>query len=119
VGHASATDDDVAVALEAAGLTGVVERLPFGAATLLGEGGSGLSSGERQRLALARAFVRDPELLLLDEPTAALDHETEAEVLTALRRLLAGRTALIVAHRPALAALADRVVELPAPLVVT
>jgi thiol reductant ABC exporter CydD subunit len=119
VGHASATDDDVALALEAAGLTGVVERLPFGAATLLGEGGSGLSSGERQRLALARAFVRDPELLLLDEPTAALDHETEAEVLTALRRLLAGRTALIVAHRPALAALADRVVELPAPLVVT
>jgi thiol reductant ABC exporter CydD subunit len=119
VGRSSATDDDVALALEAAGLTGVVERLPFGAATLLGEGGSGLSSGERQRLALARAFVRDPELLLLDEPTAALDHETEAEVLTALRRLLSGRTALIVAHRPALAALADRVVELPPPLVVT
>ena len=119
VGRASATDDEVAAALEAADLNGTVARLPFGAATLLGDGGAGLSAGERQRLALARAFVREPGLLLLDEPTAALDHETEAEVLAALRRLLAGRTALIVAHRPALAALADRVVELPAALVPT
>ena len=75
-----------------------------------------LSAGERQRVSLARAFVRDARLLLLDEPTASLDGETEADVLEAVRQLLNGRTAVIVAHRPALAALADRVVELPAPV---
>ena len=86
---------------------------------MLGEGGSGLSAGERQRVALARAFVRDATLLLLDEPTAGLDGETEAELLATVRRLLPGRTTLVVAHRPALAALADRVVELPGALVAT
>jgi ATP-binding cassette subfamily C protein CydCD len=80
----------------------------------LGEGGAGLSVGERQRIALARAFVRDTPLLLLDEPTANLDGETEARVLEALRALVRGRTVILVAHRPALVALADRVVELDA-----
>ncbi|HVT42455.1 MAG TPA: thiol reductant ABC exporter subunit CydD [Acidimicrobiales bacterium] len=117
LGRPDASDEDVAAALDAAGLTDVVRRLPDGAATLLGEGGAGLSAGERQRVALARAFVRDAPLLLLDEPTAGLDAETEAGVLTAVRRLVEGRTALIVAHRPALAALADRVVALPGPAV--
>jgi len=119
LGRPDASDDAVADALDAAGLTQVVRRLPRGADTTLGEGGAGLSAGERQRLALARAFVRDAPLLLLDEPTAGLDNETEADVLSAVRRLVTGRTALIVAHRPALAALADRVVELPAALVTT
>ncbi len=114
-----ATDSQVAAALEDAGLAEVVRHLPDGAATRLGEGGAGLSAGERQRLALARAFVRDAPLLVLDEPTASLDNETEADVLAAIRRLVAGRTALLVAHRPALLALADRVVELPAALVAT
>jgi thiol reductant ABC exporter CydD subunit len=117
LGRAGATDDQVAAALDAAGLTEVVRRLPAGLATRLGEGGSGFSAGERQRLALARAFVREASLLLLDEPTAGLDNETEAEVLAAVRRLTEGRTALLVAHRPALVALADRVVELPPALV--
>lgn len=117
LGRPEATDAEVDAALGAAGLTGVVQRLPQGVDTILGEGGAGLSAGERQRLALARAFVRDAPLLLLDEPTANLDAKTEADVLTAVRRLVAGRTAVIVAHRPALAALADRVVELPAPVV--
>jgi ATP-binding cassette subfamily C protein CydCD len=84
--------------------------------TVLGDGGAGLSAGERQRLALARAFVRDAPLLVLDEPTASLDAETETEVVDAVRRLTEGRTALVVAHRPALVALADRVVVLPVPL---
>ncbi len=119
LGRPDATDDQVWAALEAAGLDAVVRRLPHGADTLLGDGGSGLSAGERQRVALARAFVRDAPLLLLDEPTAGLDGETEAELLATVRRLLPGRTALIVAHRPALAALADRVVELPGALVAT
>ena len=115
LGNPEASDATVAAALDAAGLTEVVRRLPEGVHTRLGEGGAGLSAGERQRVSLARAFVRDAPLLLLDEPTASLDSETEADVLAAVRRLVCGRTTLIVAHRPALAALADRVVELPAP----
>lgn len=117
LGLPDASDEDVMAALEAAGLSDVVRRLPDGPATILGEGGAGLSAGERQRLALARAFVRDAPLLLLDEPTANLDGATEADVLAAVGRLAAGRTALIVAHRPALVALADRVVELEIPVV--
>ena len=86
--------------------------LPEGLGTVLGERGTGLSAGERQRVALARAFLRDAPLLLLDEPTANLDGRTEAEVLEAVGRLAGGRTVVMVAHRPALLALADRVVDL-------
>jgi ATP-binding cassette, subfamily C, bacterial CydCD len=77
----------------------------------IGEGGAGLSAGQRQRLALARAFLADRPLLLLDEPTAALDGETEAAAVAAIRRAAArpGRTVLLVTHRPALLAAADRV----------
>jgi ATP-binding cassette subfamily C protein CydCD len=117
LGRADATDTDVARALHHAGLEDVVDRLPHGIDTLLGEGGAGLSAGERQRLAVARAFVRDARLLILDEPTAGLDNETEADLLSTVRDLLEGRTALVVAHRPALAALADRTVEFPGTLV--
>jgi ATP-binding cassette subfamily C protein CydCD len=115
LGRPDASDAAVAAALEAAGLTEVIRRLPEGVDTVLGEDGAGLSAGERQRVSLARAFVRDAPLLLLDEPTASLDGQTEADVLSAVRRLVNGRTAVIVAHRPALVALADRVVELPTP----
>jgi ATP-binding cassette subfamily C protein CydCD len=94
-----------------------VAELRDGVETRLGHDGAGLSAGERQRLALARAFVRDAPLLLLDEPTANLDGRTEEEVLVAVRRLMAGRTVVIVAHRPSLLALADRVVRLPAAVV--
>ncbi|MGW0660279.1 thiol reductant ABC exporter subunit CydD [Streptodolium elevatio] len=80
--------------------------------TELGEDGAGLSAGQRQRLALARAFLADRPVLLLDEPTANLDGESEAAVVDAVRRLAYGRTVLLVAHRPALLAVADHVVRL-------
>ncbi len=116
IGRPRASDAEVAAALSAAGLVTVVARLSRGSATPLGAGGAGLSVGERQRLALARVVVRDAPVLLLDEPTANLDVATEELVVEAVGRLLRGRTAIVVAHRPALAVLADRVVDLRAPL---
>ncbi|WP_369145350.1 thiol reductant ABC exporter subunit CydD [Streptomyces sp. R44] len=114
-----ASDEAVRDALRDAGADGFVAGLPQGLDTVLGEDGAGLSAGQRQRLALARAFLADRPLLLLDEPTAALDGATEAGVVEAVRRLAAGRTVLLVVHRPALLAVADRVVSLggnmPAP----
>ncbi|MFQ6144832.1 thiol reductant ABC exporter subunit CydD [Streptomyces seoulensis] len=106
--------DDAALrtALADAGALEFVDALPRGADTVLGEDGAGLSAGQRQRLALARAFLADRPVLLLDEPTAALDGATEAEVVDAVRRLSAGRTVLLVVHRPALLSAADRVVRL-------
>ncbi|WP_190221446.1 thiol reductant ABC exporter subunit CydD [Streptomyces hydrogenans] len=107
-----AGDDQVRAALREAGADSFVDALPEGAATVLGEDGAGLSAGQRQRLALARAFLADRPLLLLDEPTAALDGETEAGIVDAVRRLAHGRTVLLVVHRPALLAVADRVVRI-------
>ncbi|MGW3655948.1 thiol reductant ABC exporter subunit CydD [Streptomyces sp. NPDC005151] len=107
-----ADDSAVTAALRDAGAYDFVADLPDGVQTLLGEDGTGLSAGQRQRLALARAFLADRPLLLLDEPTASLDGETEAGIVDAVRRLAAGRTVLLVVHRPALLAVADRVVTL-------
>ena len=112
VGRADAPDAAVWRALADARVADAVARLPGGIDAPLGERGSGLSAGERQRVALARAFVRDAPLLLLDEPTAALDGATEAELVRVIRRLVRGRTVVLVTHRPALMALAGRVVAL-------
>lgn len=112
--RAGASDADVAEALRDAGAWEFVTALPRGVETPLGEGGVGLSAGQRQRLALARAFLADRPVLLLDEPTAALDGETEAGIVDAVRRLATGRTVLLVVHRPALLAVADRVVAMSA-----
>jgi ABC-type transport system involved in cytochrome bd biosynthesis fused ATPase/permease subunit len=112
LGRAGASLAEVHRAVADAGLSDLVARLPRGLETRLGEGGTGLSAGERQRVALARAFLRDAPLLLLDEPTANLDGRTEAEILEAVRRLSRGRTVILVAHRPALLTVADRVINL-------
>ncbi len=112
LGRPDATDSQVQAALTDAGLDPVIAGLPDGSRTRLGHGGAGLSAGERQRVALARAFLRSAPLLFLDEPTANLDGQTEQDVLASVRRLLVGRTVLLVAHRPSLLALADRVVRL-------
>ncbi len=82
-----------------AGALSFIEALPRGFDTELGEGGAGLSGGQVQRLALARAFLKDAPLLILDEATANLDLETEAELVAAIARLAAGRTAVVIAHR--------------------
>ena len=107
-----ATTEQIWAAVAAAGLRDVVAARPDGLDARLGDRGVGLSVGERQRVALARAFLRDAPVLLLDEPTANLDGATEQDVLEALERLVPGRTVILVAHRPALADLADRVLRL-------
>jgi ATP-binding cassette, subfamily C, bacterial CydCD len=112
LGRRNASDEQLWPAVSAAGLREIVEARPGGLHASIGEGGSRLSAGERQRIALARLFLRDAPLLLLDEPTANLDGATEAEVLDAVRRLVRDRTVIVVAHRPALIAVADRVVDL-------
>ncbi|RMF72663.1 MAG: thiol reductant ABC exporter subunit CydD [Acidobacteria bacterium] len=94
-----ATRGQVVAAARAAGLADDIERLPAGWLTQLGEFGAGLSGGQLQRLALARAFVADAPLVVMDEPTSHLDPSLEAELAATTRRLLAGRTALVIAHR--------------------
>jgi thiol reductant ABC exporter CydD subunit len=112
LGRPGATDAEVAEALRRAGLRDVVAGLPQGPDTPLGEDGARLSGGERVRLALARAFVKDAPVLVLDEPTGQLDAATEAGVLAALDDLARGRTVVTVTHRTAPLALHDRVVVL-------
>ena len=108
VDGAEITDAEVAEAIDVAQAS-FVHDLPFGLATRIGEQGLSLSGGQRQRLALARAVLGRPKVLILDDPLSALDVNTEALVELALRRVLGSTTALIVAHRPSTVLLADRV----------
>ncbi len=112
LGRAGAPDDEVWAALRVASAEGFVAALPWGLSTRIGEQGLSLSGGQRQRLALARAVLGRPPVLVLDDPLSALDVHTEAEVEAALRRVLGGVTALVVAHRPSTVQLADRVAML-------
>ncbi|CAM2863658.1 ABC transporter ATP-binding protein [Skermania piniformis] len=109
-GRPDATPAQIEAAAAAVGALDVLSRLPAGLAQPVGERGQGLSAGQRQLVALARAELVDPDLLLLDEATATLDPATEASVLTASRTVTGRRTAVIVAHRLATAARADRIV---------
>lgn len=105
-----ATRTDIEAASSAAGLDELIRRLPEGFETKTGERGLALSAGERQRIALARAFLRRPSVLILDEPTSALDGQTEQLVASSLRRILPEATLIVITHRPALAAVADMVI---------
>ncbi len=109
--HSSEADAVLSQALEVA-QAGFVAELPDGTETIIGEEGMSLSGGQRQRLALARAVAAAPRVIVMDDPLSALDVDTEALVEEALRHVLAGTTALIVAHRPSTVALADRVAVL-------
>lgn len=112
LGRPHAAPDEVGYAARQAGADDFIRALPDGYATVIGERGARLSGGQAQRIALARAFLRDAPLLILDEPTAHLDAESEAAVEQAIGRLLRGRTALIIAHRLHTVARADRIVVL-------
>jgi len=107
-GAPGATDSEIEQALAAA-QAGFVHDLPWGLDTRIGEQGMTLSGGQRQRIALARAILARPSVLVLDDPLSALDVHTEEKVSRALRQVLAGTTALVVAHRPSTVALADKV----------
>ncbi|HEX5690885.1 MAG TPA: ABC transporter ATP-binding protein, partial [Roseiflexaceae bacterium] len=109
-GRPAATLEDVETAARAANAHGFLSALPEGYNTVVGERGVKLSGGQKQRLAVARALITDPPLLLLDEPTSAVEPESEALIIEALERLMRGRTTLIVSHRLSLARSADRVV---------
>lgn len=117
-GLGEVSDARVWRALVDANAAEIVENMPDGWDTVVGERGARLSGGQRQRLAIARALVRDPRLLLLDEATSALDPESEALVKEALARLMVGRTTLVVAHRLSTIRSADRIVVLEAGRVV-
>ncbi len=107
-----ASDAEVAEAARAARLGDLLAELPDGLTTQIGEGGHGISGGQAQRLAIARAYLRNAPLLLLDEPTSQLDPATERNVLDSLRRLLVGRTAIIASHSSAVHAFSGRRLDL-------
>ncbi|WP_084495920.1 ABC transporter ATP-binding protein [Nocardia shimofusensis] len=108
-GKPSASESEIAAAVDAVGATGMIASLPRGLRQPVGERGRGLSAGQRQLIALARAELVRPDLLLLDEATATLDPETEASVLAASSSVARGRTTVVVAHRLATAARADAI----------
>ena len=113
LGRTDASEDELRSAVVDAGLAGWIDGLPQGLETQVGEGGSAVSGGEARRIALARALLKDAPLLLLDEPTEGLDAATEQAVVTRLAARITGKTVLLVTHRPACLALAERVVGMP------
>src|SRR5918993_2677150 len=108
----AASDDEVRLAAEAAGIDRFIAGLPQGYSTIVGERGLAVSAGERQRIALARAFLADPAVLVMDEPTAALDAIAQRQVIVGSRSVMRGRTTILITHRREVAMAADHVVVL-------
>jgi len=104
-----APHDDIEVAAGLAGAHAFIRELPDGYDTILGERGYSLSGGQRQRIAIARAIIADPRVLVLDDATSAVDPSKEHEIREAMATVMRGRTTLVIAHRPATIALAQRV----------
>jgi ABC-type multidrug transport system fused ATPase/permease subunit len=111
-GRLDATDQEVEAAAREARADGFISELPEGYGTHVGDRGARLSIGQQQRISIARAFLKNAPILLLDEPTSALDARTEEEVVESLKRLMAGRTVILVTHRTAALRAAQRIYEL-------
>jgi ABC-type multidrug transport system fused ATPase/permease subunit len=109
-GRPEATDEEVVAAAKLANADEFISRMPGGYDSLVGDRGSTLSGGQRQRIGIARAFIRNSPILVLDEPTAALDAESEELVIEGLERLMEGRTAIVIAHRLSTIRDADRII---------
>ncbi|MEA2446798.1 MAG: ATP-binding cassette, subfamily bacterial, partial [Actinomycetota bacterium] len=112
IGRPDATDEQIVAAAKAAALDEFIATLPAGYDSVLGERGVRMSGGQRQRLAIARALLRDPQILILDEATSALDVQTEQEIVETLIDLARGRTTITITHRLGLAARADRIIAI-------
>jgi subfamily B ATP-binding cassette protein MsbA len=108
-GRPGASDDEIVAAAKGAAAHEFINALPHGYDTVVGEGGLRLSGGQRQRIAIARAMLRDAPILLLDEATSSLDSENERQVQDALKRLMKGRTSMVIAHRLSTVLDADRI----------
>jgi ABC-type multidrug transport system fused ATPase/permease subunit len=108
-GRADATEEQIVAAAKIANADEFISRLPHGYDTMVGERGDTLSGGQRQRIGIARAAIRDCPIMILDEPTAALDNESEHVVIEALRRLMKGRTVIMIAHRLTTISGADKI----------
>jgi ATP-binding cassette subfamily B protein len=111
-GRPDATRDEVRRAAAAAQADSFIEALPDGYETLVGERGLTLSGGQRQRLAIARAIVADPRILILDDATSSVDASTEQDIKLALQQVMAGRTTFVIAHRLSTISLADEIIVL-------
>jgi subfamily B ATP-binding cassette protein MsbA len=109
-GRPDATDEDIVLAAKLANADEFISRMPDGYDSMIGDRGKTLSGGQRQRIGIARALIRNNPILILDEPTAALDTESEELVIEALERLMEGRTVITIAHRLSTLRNADKII---------